>query len=80
MLSVKQVLDGTLNRIAEAHGYHERAPEYGERAWRVRGRFADIVYWDVGNGWCDIIDVIPHEGCENWLRQFFAAVEGSDDE
>jgi len=37
------VLDETLNRIAETEDYHEYAPEFGERAWRVKGRFADII-------------------------------------
>jgi hypothetical protein len=40
-------------------GYHERASAYGERAWRASGINADVVYWDGGNGWCDIMAVIP---------------------
>lgn len=77
---MKQVLDNTLGRIAEAEDYHEHAPDFGERAWRVKGRFADIIYWDMGNGWCDIIKVIPQKGCEEWLQQFFDAIEASHDE
>lgn len=76
---MKEVLDKTLDRIAEARGYHERAPEHGARAWRVRGKFADIVYWDMGNGWCDIIRVIPKRGHEEWLQKFYDEVEASDD-
>ncbi len=76
---MKQVLDDTLNRLAEAQSYHEHVPGLGERAWRVRGRFADIIYWDIGNGWCDIIKVIPRKGYEGWLQQFFEQIEASDD-
>jgi len=76
---MKLLLDTTLSQIAEAEGYHERAPEFGERAWRIKGRFADIIYWDLGNGWCDVFKVIPKEGCEDWVQQFFDKVEASKD-
>ena len=31
--------------------YYERALEYGERAWRVKGKKKEIIVWDAGNGW-----------------------------
>ena len=43
-------------------GYHERISAYGERAWRANGINVDVVYWDGGNGWCDIMAVIPKKG------------------
>jgi hypothetical protein len=43
-------------------GYHERVSSYGERAWRANGINVDVVYWDGGNGWCDIMAVIPKKG------------------
>ena len=55
---------------AQAEGWHERATEYGERAWRVKGNNADVIYWDAGNGWSSIITVIPHTGGENQLVEF----------
>lgn len=76
---MKEILANTLNRIAEAQDYHEPAPEYGERAWRVRGRFLDVIYWDMGNGWCDVIKVLPREGHEDVLLDFFDKVEATDD-
>lgn len=76
---MKQVLDDTLNRIVEAQGYHERAPELGERAWRVRGKFLEVVYWDMGNGWCDVIHVVPKRGHEECLEEFFHRIEASKD-
>jgi|GEM_PF-3578426 len=76
---MKQVLDDTLNRIAEAQGYPEQAPEFGERAWRVKGRCGDIIYWDIGNGWCDIMRIIPKKEHEGWLQQVFDMIESSDD-
>ena len=56
---------------AQAEGGHERAAEYGERAWRVKGNNTDIIYWDVGNGWSCIVTVIPHAGGENHLVEFW---------
>lgn len=76
---MKEVLDKTLNKILETEDYHQHAPEWGERAWRVKGKFADVIYWDVGNGWCEIIKVIPKEGQEDWIQQFFEKIEASDD-
>jgi hypothetical protein len=29
-------------------GYHSRASEYGERAWRASGINVNVVYWDGG--------------------------------
>ena len=56
---------------ARSEGGHERAAEYGERAWRVKGNNTDVIYWDVGNGWSSIITVIPHAGRENQLVEFW---------
>ena len=76
---MKHILDDTLNQIAQASGWHERTPEFGERAWLVKGKYAGIIYWDMGNGWCDIIKIIPKEGYESWLQEFFDKAEASDD-
>ena len=57
-------------------GWHERAEEYGERAWRVKGESADVVYWDVGNGWSSIITVLAHTGNENAVVEFWNRLIG----
>lgn len=54
-----EVESGILSIAIECKGYHERASEYGERAWRANGKNVDVVYWDAGNSWCAIMDVIP---------------------
>ena len=56
---------------AQAEGGHERATGYGELAWRVKGNSADVLYWDVSNGWSSIVTVIPHTGGENQLVEFW---------
>ncbi|MDP3064568.1 MAG: hypothetical protein Q8O40_15360 [Chloroflexota bacterium] len=78
---MKEIQDTTLAAILGSER-DERAPEFGERAWRLRGNVADVIYWDLGNGWCDIIRVVPTETGEvadQWLQRFFDRVEASDD-
>ena len=48
-----------LSDVIECKSLHERAYEYGARAWKAKGRNIDIVYWDTGNSWCAIMDIIP---------------------
>lgn len=45
--------------------------EYGERAYRVKGRDVDVVHLDVGNSWSGIISVIPHDGDESHIVAFW---------
>lgn len=56
---------------AQAEGWHERAQEYDERAWRVKGENSDVVYWDIGNGWSSIITTLPHSGNETVVAEFW---------
>lgn len=77
---MKQVLADKLSRIAGTEGYHERATEFGQRAWLAKGKFGDIIYWDTGNGWCDIIKIVPRRGNEEWVQEVFDRVEATDDE
>jgi hypothetical protein len=78
--TVKEVLYSTLVEIAEVQYPRVRAPEYGERAWRIRGKYADIVYWDLGNTWCDIINVFPKSGHERWVQWFLDRIWETNDE
>ena len=57
-----EVESDILSMVIRCKGYHERASGYGERAWRANGINMDVVYWDGGNGWCDIMAVIPRQG------------------
>ena len=53
---------------------------YGERAWRASGINVDIVYWDRGNGWCDILAVIPNEGeMEEEIMKFYRKLNSTID-
>jgi len=66
-------------------GYHGRASEYGERAWRASGINVDVVYWDGGNGWCDIMAVIPRKGAMEkeivkFYRKLNSAINNNYDE
>ena len=54
-----EIEDDILSEIIGCEGYHKRAPQYGERAWIAEGREIDVVYWDSGNGWCVIMQIVP---------------------
>lgn len=54
-----EVEDDILSEVIECKEYHKRTPEFGERAWTAEGKEFVVVYWDVGNGWCDIMAIIP---------------------
>ena len=56
---------------AQAESWHERAAEFGERAWRVKGKNTDVIYWDTGNGWSSIVTVIPHTGGDDQIMEFW---------
>jgi len=53
-------LQSLLESIAEfdGEGYYKHAPEYGERAWIIKGKRLSILVWDLGNGSYDPIGVI----------------------
>jgi hypothetical protein len=64
-----------LNKLIRCNEYHERIPDWGERAWIARGEDADVIYWDTGNSWCDILHVIPKvKDADQWLKWFFQKV------
>lgn len=51
--------------------FHKHVPEYGHRAWKAEGKLVDVIYWDLGNGWCAIMDVIPKDGKESTVIKFY---------
>lgn len=66
-----------LNRLLNTYssGY---MPEWGERAIIIRGSEADVICWDTGNSWCDIMHVIPRNKPDGWLPWFFAQIIEDD--
>lgn len=53
------VLDTTIDKLIYCKTYHQRFPEFGERAWIAKGKKIEVIYWDEGNGWCSIMQVLP---------------------
>ena len=51
--------DFDIDKIVEVEEgqYYEHAPEYGERAWRAKGKIANLILWDLGNGDYDVAGV-----------------------
>ncbi len=67
-----------LNEIIRCAKYHQRAPQYGNRAWMARGKYLDVIYFDEGNGWCEIVEVIPKRGYEGDVRRFLKELQGCE--
>lgn len=70
-----ELTDDRLNEIIGCVKYHQRAPQYGARAWVAEGLHVDVVYWDAGNGWCDIMQVITKREEEENAISFFKEAE-----
>lgn len=56
----ESVIEGLLGEQAVLSPFHDAAPEYGERCWRIPGVRFDVVFWDTGNGWAVIRAVLIH--------------------
>ena len=72
--------DSSIGSLAGDRWHQQRALEYGERAWKVIGEQVDVVYWDVGNGWSSLISIIPHNGDESLIQDFWNELLDTDDE
>lgn len=59
---MREVESDILSEVIGCKGYHKPALEYGERAWIAEGKTVDVIYWDTGNTWCAILDIIPKRG------------------
>lgn len=66
-----------LSAVIGSKGLHKHAPEYGWRAWKACGRSVDVVYWDTGNGWCEIMDIIPHKGKRVAVIEFYKKLDAA---
>lgn len=53
------LLDLTIDKLICCKAYHQRIPEFGERVWIAKGKNLEVIYWDMGNGWCLPIQVLP---------------------
>jgi hypothetical protein len=53
-------------------------PEWGERAIIIRGSDADVICWDFGNSWLDILHVVPKNKPATWLPWFFSQIIEDD--
>jgi len=69
-----EVTADRLNELIKCHSYHERASEWGERAWIAHGECADVVYWDTSNSWCDIVHVQVKRDDRDWLKGFYEEI------
>lgn len=77
---VAEVLYEALERFLGTVTLHRRAPEHGERAYRVECAHGAVLYWDTGNSWCAIMEVLSLPGEEDWAQQLIALVRGWDEE
>ena len=49
-----EIEEDTLSEIIGNKTLHKRIPYLGERVWMAEGEEFDVIYWDVGNGMCQI--------------------------
>lgn len=72
-----EVESDILSEIIKCKDYHKKAPQFGDRAWIAESKEIDVVYWDTGNGWCDILLVIPKEckACKEKLVKFYERLQ-----
>lgn len=79
------VLFWTIDKLINCRTGHERFPDFGERAWIAKGKKLEVVYWDAGNGWCLVLQVLPKnrifdEECRLQSIEFFRGLREADDE
>jgi len=49
----------TLSEIIGNKTPHRRIPYLGKRVWMAKGEECDVIYWDAGNGMCQILQILP---------------------
>ncbi|MGQ9706189.1 MAG: hypothetical protein ACUVWP_04195 [bacterium] len=54
-----EIESNILNKVIGCDSYHKHVCNYGERAYIAVGKLVDVIYWDTGNTWCCILDIIP---------------------
>ncbi len=50
-----EIDEDTLSEIISNKTPHRRIRELGERVWIAEGKECDVIYWDAGNGMCQIL-------------------------
>jgi len=73
-----ELTDGRLNKVIGCRTYHQRVPQYGDRAWAASGPHLDVVYWDVGNGWCQVLRVVSKRQSESDVEGFLEKIREND--
>jgi len=48
----------TLSEIIDNKTSHKRLQELGKRVWLAEGKECDVIYWDMGNGMCQILQIL----------------------
>jgi len=66
-------IEYVLGGMKKGFKFHGKADEYGERAWRVKGKWGTVVYWDQGNGWSQPLKI------EKLDTAFFTKIKGRID-
>jgi len=72
-----EIEDDILSEVLGCKSHHKRVSGFGERAWIAEGKEIDAIYWDTGNGWCDILLVIPKncKECKGKLIKFYNGLQ-----
>jgi hypothetical protein len=79
------VLFWTIDRLIKCKTGHERFSDFGERAYLARGENLNVIYWDAGNGWCLVLQVLPRNSVldkefRSQSIEFFQGLREADDE
>lgn len=78
-------LSDTINRLIGCETCHERLLDFGERVWVAKGTDLEAVYYDEGNGWCWVCQILPQNKVFNEKfrvesKRFFQGLREADDE
>ena len=73
----------TLSEIIGNKTSHRRIPYLGERVWMSEGEECDVIYWDAGNGMCQILQILPKvdDKCKDIIMKYLKLIlEAAEDE
>lgn len=72
-----EVQSSVLSAAIGCKSFYKHVPQFGERAYIAEGKEVDVVMWDKGNNWCDILLVIPKgcKECEGKLQKYYRRLE-----
>ena len=73
----------TLSEIIGNKTPHRRIPYLGERVWMAEGEECNVIYWDAGNGMCQILQILPKvdNKCKAIIMKYLKLIlEAAEDE